>query len=191
MHHEESARQYVPAMTHLWHDLSPGKQQPNVVRAVIEIPGGSKNKYELDKESGLLKLDRVLFSAVHYPADYGFIPGTLGDDGDPLDILVLLTESSFPGCQMDVRPLGLLRLRDRGAQDEKILAVLVNDVLDTEYRRLSDVPRYLRKEIEQFFRTYKDLEGKQVHVGGWRPRADAHRAIRKAIRRYDETYRGG
>jgi inorganic pyrophosphatase len=178
-------------MTHLWHDLSPGPKEPQVVRAVIEIPGGSKNKYELDKESGLLKLDRVLFSAVHYPADYGFIPGTLGGDGDPLDVLVLLTESSFPGCLMDVRPLGLLRLRDRGAQDEKLLAVLVNDVLDTEYRRLNDVPGYLRREIEQFFRTYKDLEGKQVRVGGWRPKREAHRAIRNGIERYNERFRGG
>jgi inorganic pyrophosphatase len=180
-------------MTHLWHDLSPGAEQPRVVRAVIEIPGGSKNKYELDKESGLLKLDRVLFSAVHYPADYGFIPGTLGGDGDPLDILVLLTEPSFPGCLMEVRPLGLLGLRDAGERDEKILAVLLEDPLDEEYRKLSDVPNYLRKEIEQFFRTYKQLEEDKAppKVRGWRPRPEAHRAIRKAIKRYDAAYRGG
>ena len=182
-----------PAMTHLWHDLSPGAEQPRVVRAVIEIPGGSKNKYELDKESGLLKLDRVLFSAVHYPADYGFIPGTLGGDGDPLDILVLLTEPSFPGCLMEVRPLGLLGLRDAGERDEKILAVLLEDPLDEEYRKLSDVPNYLRREIEQFFRTYKQLEEDKAppKVRGWRPRPEAHRAIRKAIKRYDAAYRGG
>ena len=182
-----------PAMAHLWHDLPPGAKAPQVVRAVIEIPGGSKNKYELDKESGLLKLDRVLFSAVHYPADYGFIPGTLGGDGDPLDILVLLTEPSFPGCLMEVRPLGLLGLRDAGERDEKILAVLLEDPLDEEYRKLSDVPNYLRREIEQFFRTYKQLEEDKAppKVRGWRPRPEAHRAIRKAIKRYDAAYRGG
>jgi inorganic pyrophosphatase len=175
-------------MAHLWHDLSPGEQQPRVVRAVIEIPGGSKNKYELDKPSGLLKLDRVLFSAVHYPADYGFIPGTLAPDGDPLDILVLLTEPTFPGCQMEVRPLGTLRLHDKGERDEKILAVLLEDPLEEEYRKLSDVPGYLRREIEQFFRTYKDLEGKQVRVLGWKGRPEAHSAITQCIKRYKKEY---
>ncbi|HEV8600215.1 MAG TPA: inorganic diphosphatase, partial [Gemmatimonadales bacterium] len=158
------------------------------VRAVIEIPGGSKNKYELDKPSGLLKLDRVLFSAVHYPADYGFIPGTLAEDGDPLDVLVLLTEPSFPGCQMEVRPLGMLQLRDKGQRDEKILAVLLEDPLEEEYRKLADVPGYLRREIEQFFRTYKDLEGKTVTVQGWRARKEAHQAIRRCIQHYRKAY---
>jgi inorganic pyrophosphatase len=177
-------------MAHLWHDLSPGKEQPRVVRAVIEIPGGSKNKYELDKPSGLLKLDRVLFSAVHYPADYGFIPGTLAEDGDPLDVLVLLTQPSFPGCQMEVRPLGVLETSDKGVRDRKVLAVLMEDPLEEEYTKLSDVPGYLRREIEQFFRTYKDLEGKRVKVRGWRPRTEAHRAIRDCIARYRKTFPG-
>jgi inorganic pyrophosphatase len=175
-------------MTHLWHELTPGEEQPRNVRAVIEIPGGSKNKYELDKPSGLLKLDRVLFSAVHYPADYGFIPGTLAEDGDPLDVLVLLTQPSFPGCLMEVRPLGVLELRDKGKRDQKVLAVLLEDPLEEEYEKLSDVPGYLRREIEQFFRTYKDLEGKQVKVRGWRPRKAAHRAIAQCIRRYRKAY---
>jgi inorganic pyrophosphatase len=130
----------------------------------------------------------VLFSAVHYPADYGFIPGTLGGDGDPLDVLVLLTEPSFPGCLMEVRPLGVLKLRDKGQQDEKILAVLLEDPLETEYRKLADVPGYLRREIEQFFRTYKDLEGKRVKVLGWRGRSEAHRAIAQCIKRYKQEY---
>src|ERR1041384_1628931 len=175
-------------MTHLWHDLSPGAEQPRVVRAVIEIPGGSKNKYELDKESGLLTLDRG-----RRPAGAGFTPGPLGGAGAPLDILVLLTEPSFPGCLMEVRPLGLLGLRDAGERDEKILAVLLEDPLDEEYRKLSDVPNYLRREIEQFFRTYKQLEEDKAppKVRGWRPRPEAHRAIRKAIKRYDAAYRGG
>ena len=175
-------------MTHLWHDLSPGEDQPKVVRAVVEIPGGSKNKYELDKPSGGLKLDRVLNSAVHYPADYGFIPGTLGEDGDPLDVLVLLTEPTFPGCQMDVRPLGMLQLTDRKQGDEKILAVLLEDPLEEEYRKLADVPKYLRREIEHFFRTYKDLEGKSVKVRGWKPRKEAHQSIRQAIARYQKQF---
>ncbi len=175
-------------MAHLWHDLPPGDHQPRAVNAVIEIPGGSKNKYELDKPSGVLKLDRVLNSAVHYPADYGFIPGTLGGDGDPLDVLVLLTEPSFPGCLMEVRPLGVLKLRDKGQDDQKILAVLLEDPLETEYRKLADVPGYLRREIEHFFRTYKDLEGKRVKVLGWRGRAEAERAIAQCIKRYRQEY---
>ena len=110
-------------MLNLWHDLPAGQNPPEIVTAVIEIPSGSRNKYELDKASGMLKLDRVLFSAVHYPGDYGFIPSTLADDGDPLDVLVLVDAPSFPGCVMEVRPIGMLEMLDQGIADEKILAV--------------------------------------------------------------------
>lgn len=173
---------------HLWHDLSPGSDPPGTVRAIVEIPGGSRNKYELDKESGLLRLDRVLFSAVHYPADYGFIPGTLAEDDDPLDVLVLLKEPTFPGCEVDIHPLGVLHMRDRGVPDEKIIAVPVHSPLQTQFREFEDVPKHLLREIEHFFQTYKDLEGKRVEALGWEDRAAAHRAIRDAISRYDGKF---
>jgi inorganic pyrophosphatase len=176
-------------MKHLWHDLSPGRNPPEDVRAIVEIPGGSRNKYELDKESGLLRLDRVLYSAVHYPADYGFIPGTLADDDDPMDILILLKEPTFPGCEVDLRPLGVLHMLDRGVPDEKILAVPTQDPLQEEYRELEDVPRHLLVEIEHFFHTYKDLEGKRVEMRGWEDRPGAYRTILDSIVRYTTRYR--
>jgi inorganic pyrophosphatase len=176
-------------LKHLWHDLTPGPNPPEDIRAIIEIPGGSRNKYELDKESGILRLDRVLYSAVHYPADYGFIPQTLAEDDDPLDVLVLLKEPTFPGCEVDLRPLGVLHMLDRGVPDEKILAVPVHDPLQDEYRELTDVPRHLLAEIEHFFQTYKDLEGKRVESQGWEDRAAAYLAITKAIERYDSRHR--
>jgi len=112
---------------HPWRDLPPGKHPPEEVTAVIEIPSGSRNKYELDKESGMFKLDRVLYSAVHYPGDYGFIPRTLAEDGDPCDVVVLVKEQTFPGCMIDARPLGILRMLHRGEPDDKILAVPLHD----------------------------------------------------------------
>ena len=114
-------------MINAWHDLPAGPRPPDHVTAVVEIPRGSRNKYELDKVTGLLRLDRVLYSAVHYPGDYGFIPRTLHEDGDPLDILVMINEPTFPGCHIDCRPLGVLRMLDRGEPDDKVLAVPVND----------------------------------------------------------------
>jgi inorganic pyrophosphatase len=178
-------------MTHLWHDLGPGTKPPSDVRAIIEIPGGSRNKYELDKESGVLRLDRVLYSAVHYPADYGFIPGTLAEDDDPLDVLLLLKEPTFPGCEVDLRPLGVLKLRDRGVPDNKVLAVPLHDPLQQEFRKLDDVPKHLLMEIQHFFQTYKDLEGKRVEVVGWRSRQVALKEITASIARYQEKYGRG
>lgn len=175
-------------MKHLWHDLSPGPNPPEDVRAIIEIPGGSKNKYELDKESGILRLDRVLYSAVHYPADYGFIPGTLAEDGDPLDVLVLLKEPTFPGCEVDIRPLGILHMLDRGVPDEKILAVPEHDPLQAEFTELGDVPKHLLAQIQHFFQTYKDLEGKRIEAHGWENRPAAYKAITESITRYEKRY---
>ena len=173
---------------HLWHDLSPGPNPPEDLRAIVEIPGGSRNKYELDKQSGWLRLDRVLSSAVHYPTDYGFIPQTLAEDDDPLDVLVLLKEPTFAGCELDIRPLGVLHMLDRGAPDEKILAVPVHDPLQGDYRELEDVPTHLLREIEHFFLTYKDLEGKRVEMRGWESRSAAYRAITDSIARYRTRY---
>jgi inorganic pyrophosphatase len=127
-------------MIHPWRDLPPGRNPPEEVTAVIEIPRGSRNKYELDKELGMFKLDRVLYSAVHYPGDYGFIPRTLHEDGDPLDILVRINEPTFPGCLIDVRPIGVLKMLDRGEPDDKILAVPSHDPQHNEYFDIADLP---------------------------------------------------
>ena len=175
-------------MIHPWKDLPPGPHPPEQVTAVIEIPRGSRNKYELDKDSGLFKLDRVLYSAVHYPGDYGFVPRTLHEDGDPLDVLVRINEPTFPGCQIDVRPIGVLRMLDLGEPDDKILAVPVNDPLHREYFDIADMPQHFLREVEHFFAIYKDLEGKRVQVLGWEKSEVAMRVIADSITRYEEAY---
>ena len=178
-------------MLHLWHDLKPGRNAPEEVTAVIEIVSGSRNKYELDKETGLLKLDRVLYSAVHYPADYGFIPRTLHEDGDPLDVLVLVKEQTFPGCMIDVRPIGVLRMLDRGEPDDKILGVPLHDPAHEEYFDIADIPQHMLREIEYFFSTYKDLEGRRVQAAGWEKSERAMQIVADSIERYDKKYRVG
>ena len=172
----------------MWRDIAPGPTPPDVVTAVIEIPAKSRNKYELDKDTGLLKLDRVLYSAVHYPGDYGFIPQTLSEDGDPCDVLVLLNEPTFPGCQIDVRPIGLLDMLDRGEQDYKILAVPAADPFYGEYFDIADIPQHYLKEVEHFFHIYKDLEGRRVQTVGWEKSDGAMRIVMEAIARYDARY---
>ncbi len=175
-------------MIHPWRDLPPGKHPPEEVTALIEIPSGSRNKYELDKDSGLMRLDRVLYSAVHYPGDYGFIPRTLHEDGDPCDILVLVNEPTFPGCQIDARPIGVLMMLDRGEPDDKILAVPSNDPYYSEYFDIADIPQHYLKEVEHFFHIYKDLEGRRVQTVGWEKSVKAMRVIMDSIGRYAETY---
>jgi inorganic pyrophosphatase len=165
-------------------DISPGENLPEVVNAVIEIPKGSKNKYEYDPEMGAIRLDRVLHSAVFYPADYGFIPRTLSDDGDPLDILVLITESTFPGCVMKARPVGVLNMTDDKGIDEKIIAVAVGDPKLREIEDISDLDEHTVKEIANFFEIYKQLENKMVRVDGWMGKEDAHKVIQEAVARY-------
>jgi len=140
---------------------------PEVVEIIVEVPKGCRNKYEFDPASGRIKLNRVLFSAVHYPADYGFIEGTLADDGDAVDILVLIEEPTFPGCVIDARPIGMLRMSDEKGPDEKVLAVPLRDPRWRELRDISDVPAHLLDEIENFFMTYKRLEAKTVECFGW------------------------
>jgi len=144
-----------------------GPHSPVRVNAVIEIPKGSVNKYEYDKDLHVFRLDRTLHSPVHYPGDYGFIPSTLGHDGDPLDVLVLLESATFPGCLMEVRPIGVLRMIDQGKGDEKILAVAESDPV---YREVNDYPQmftHTLREIEHFFAIYKSLEGKKTEIAGW------------------------
>lgn len=138
-----------------------------IVEAIVEIPAGSQNKYEFDKERGLLRLDRVLYSPVHYPTDYGYIEETLEDDGDPIDILVLVTNPTIPGCIIDTRLIGVLVMADDKGVDNKLLGVAANDPRWAEVSDLSDVPKHRLREIEHFFKTYKDLEGKETVIKGW------------------------
>lgn len=171
-------------MTHPLHDLATGPDAPRELNAFIEIPRGSRNKYELDKESGLLKLDRILYAAVHYPGDYGFLPRTLGEDSDPLDVLVMTTEPTFSGCVIIVRPVGVFLMEDEKGPDEKILAVPVADPLRREVSELEHVPPHFLEEVRHFFAVYKDLEGKRVRTVGWKPRGTAERLVTESMARY-------
>jgi len=159
--------------------------------AVVEIPKGSRNKYEFDPELGGIKLDRLLSSAAPYPADYGFIPDSLGLDGDALDALVCLSEPTFPGCLIPVRPVGLFKMRDDHGIDDKIICVPLADPNWNEFEALDDLPALLRAEIEQFFSIYKDLEHKEVVVNGWCPREAAVEEIEAARKRFRDAVRDG
>jgi inorganic pyrophosphatase len=152
---------------------------------LIEIPRGSRNKYEYDFEIKRMRFDRMLFSSMMYPADYGFIPETLALDGDPLDVLVLVNEPTFPGCVMEVKPIGVFHMADDKGQDEKIICVPVSDPIWNKLEDLSDMNPHLLKEIEHFFQVYKDLENKTVDVGGWGDRNEAYKILKECIDRFD------
>lgn len=154
------------------------------VSVMIEIPKGCRNKYEYDKKRKVIKFDRMLFSAVHYPSDYGFIPKTLAKDGDPLDALVLVWEPTFPGCFIEAKPVGLFKMWDEKGPDEKILCVPIFDPFWNHINSLKDVPPHLLKEIEHFFSVYKDLEKKKTGVEGWEDRKSAIKIIKEARQRY-------
>lgn len=158
--------------------------QPVVVEAFIEIPAGSQNKYEYDKERGVIRLDRVLYSPVHYPTDYGYVPETLEEDGDPLDIMVMVTFPTLPGCVIDARVVGVLEMADDKGVDMKLLAVPVNDPRWNHVQDLKDVPPHVLREIEHFFKTYKDLEGKTTDVRGWKDAEEAARVVDRARAAY-------
>jgi inorganic pyrophosphatase len=158
-----------------------------IVSVMIEIPKGSRNKYEYDKAKKRLKFDRMLFSPVHYPTDYGFIQETLALDGDALDALVLVWEPTFPGCIIDAKPVGLFKMRDEKGPDEKILCVPLYDPLWNHIESLSDVTPHLLKEIEHFFSIYKELEEKEIGVEGWEDRESAIRIIKQSQQRYKKT----
>ncbi|MCC7366699.1 MAG: inorganic diphosphatase [Dehalococcoidia bacterium] len=169
-------------MTHPWHDISVDASTiDEALPVVIEIPAGSKNKYELDKDSGLLRLDRVLYSSVHYPANYGFVPRSYCDDGDPLDVLVLGQEPMHPLTICVVRPIGVMHMRDQGKADEKILAVHANDPAYDHVRDLAGVPPHLMREITRFFLDYKVLEEKEVVIDPFEGRQKALAVIAKAL----------
>ena len=161
-----------------------GEKAPHRINAVIEIPKDSVNKYEYDKQLHVFKLDRTLFSPVHYPGDYGFIPCTLGQDGDPLDVLVLVEAPSFPGCLMEVRPIGVLQMVDQGKKDEKILAVAESDPLYAQVNDASQVPQHQLREIEHFFSIYKHLEGKRTEIAGWGDAEEARKIILDGQKRF-------
>ncbi len=173
-------------MAHPWHDVSPGDDIAESFYGVIEISKGSKNKYELDKRTGLLFADRVLYSSVHYPANYGFIPQSYCDDGDPLDILVLCQEEIQPMCIVECKAIGMMSMRDEKGQDDKIIAVHANDPAYNIYDDISALPKHVVKELQRFFEDYKILEHKEVIVDRLRGRIDATNAIRDALRMYRE-----
>ncbi len=154
------------------------------LHCLVEIPKGSRNKYEWDAELGAIKLDRFLFSSVVYPTDYGFIPDTLGADGDPLDAMICVSEATFPGCVIPVKPIALFRMRDDKGEDDKVLCVPLDDPNWNGMEELDDLPQFLQDEISHFFSIYKIPEGKVVKVDGWRSREDALKSIEEARERW-------
>ena len=178
-------------MIHPWHDVTPGDKLPNEFSTVIEIPFGSSVKYELDKTSGLIKLDRVLYSAVYYPANYGFIPQTLAEDDDPLDVLVLCQEAVVPLTILHARAIGLMTMVDAGKQDHKIIAVATEDPEFNSYHEATEMPSHRLLMLRRFFQDYKQLEGKAVKVDEIRPSAEAFPIITDALSRYSEQRRKG
>jgi inorganic pyrophosphatase len=175
-------------MSHPWHDFALPDAVEDGFPALIEIPKGSRVKYEVDKETGLLLVDRVLFSAVHYPANYGFIPRTLAADGDALDVLVLCQESVTPLCAMRARAIGMMRMVDERGEDDKIIAVHLDDPAVRDYRDISELPPHTLLELKRFFEDYKQLEHKRVEVRDFDGPAEANRAIRGAAAEYSRSY---
>jgi len=166
------------------HKLGPGADAPEIVNAVVEIPTGSRIKYEIDHETGLVHVDRVLYSPFHYPAEYGFIPNTLAPDGDPCDVLILINGTTYPGVVIHARPIALLRMHDDKGQDDKVLCVAHNDPSYDHVQTLADLPPHFMKEVEHFFVTYKDLEEKDVHSDGWVGKEEAMAFVRQCIAAY-------
>lgn len=171
-----------------WHSVSPGEDSPEFVQSIIEIPKGSKAKYELDKESGLLKLDRVLFSSVHYPANYGFIPKTYCDDHDPLDIMVICSIDVVPMCLIEAKVIGVMQMIDDNEKDDKIIAVAKNDMSVNHINDIEELPPHTLVEMKRFFEDYKNLEQKQVIVKRFLHREEAYKIIREAVELYKVTF---
>jgi inorganic pyrophosphatase len=178
-------------MTHAWHDVTPGERLPAEFISVIEIPMGSSVKYELDKETGLLRLDRILYSAVYYPANYGFIPQTLAEDADPLDVLVLCQEAVAPLTLVSARAIGLMTMVDGGKKDHKILAVAIHDPEYNGFREAAELPGHRLTMLQRFFQDYKTLEGKTVEVDNFEPAAKALPIIEESLARYSAQRRKG
>ncbi len=176
-------------MTNLWEDLDAGPDAPETIYAVIECLKGERNKYEYDKDIPAVVLDRVLHSNVHYPSDYGFIPRTWYDDDDPLDVLVLVEDQTFPGCVIEARPIGLMKMDDGGEQDDKVIAVPTEDPRFDHLEDLADIPEQTKAEISEFFNTYKNLEaGKAAETLGWEDKQAAIDAIEHSQALYAEKF---
>lgn len=167
-------------------DLPLGKNPPKVVNTIVEIPKGGHNKYEYDKDLQVFRLDRVLYTAVHYPGDYGFIPNTLGSDGDPLDVLIITNEPTFIGVLMDVRPIGVFYMVDEKGKDEKIISVPYRDPFYSSIKDITDLPRHFTREVDHFFSIYKELEGKQVKTFGYKGFEQAEKIIMDGHEAYNK-----
>ena len=178
-------------MSNIWHDISPKRIAAEEFMCVIEIPKGSKKKYELDKESGYLMLDRILHTSTHYPANYGFIPRTYADDGDPLDVLVLCSEQIFPMTLVKVYPIGVMRMIDGGKLDDKIIAVPFSDPTYRGIKSIDELPSHIFDEIMHFFTVYKQLENKQTAVKELFDYKDAVEIVRQAIADYEKLMASG
>ena len=175
-------------MTNIWHDFSPSRINPDDFIAVIEIGKGSKQKYELDKETGHIILDRILYTSTHYPANYGFIPRTYADDGDPLDVLVLCSEELYPLSLVRCYPIGMIAMQDQDKMDEKIIAIPFKDPNYNEYKTIDDLPSHVVSEIRHFFTVYKNLENKKTVVDEEHGPAEARAVITKALDDYIEKF---
>lgn len=171
-----------------WHDVEVGENSPDIINAIIEIPRFSKTKFELDKKTGLLKVDRVLYSSVHYPANYGFIPQSYSDDKDPLDILVLGQADTYPLSIMRARPVGYMRMIDQGEIDDKIIAVHADDPEMSEVHSIHNLAPHILKEIQNFFEIYKGLENKKVSVEGFKDRSEALEILQQAFSDYKDKF---
>jgi inorganic pyrophosphatase len=172
----------------IWHDVSPKKIKKDDFFAVIEIPQGSKAKYELDKETGFLKLDRILYTSTHYPANYGLIPRTLAEDGDPLDVLVLCSETIFPLSLVQCYPIGVISMIDNGDPDDKIIAIPFKDPTYNTFKDISDLPQHIFNEMSHFFSVYKALENKDTAIDEIKNRDTAEKIIQNCIERYIEKF---
>ena len=175
-------------MSNIWHDISPKRISADKFMAVIEIPAGCKNKYEMDKDTGMLRLDRVLYTSTHYPANYGFIPRTYAEDCDPLDVLVVCSENILPMSLVRCYPIGVMTMLDSGKRDEKIIAIPFEDPTYNEYRDISELPTHIYNEMRHFFTVYKSLEGKETIVDDVAGADQARRVIQEALDAYIEKF---
>lgn len=173
---------------HPWHEVSTGKNPPELLNGIIEIPRGSRAKYEIDKESGLIKLDRVLYASMYYPLNYGFIPQTLGEDNDPLDIVVLTQVSVVPRCLIPCQVIGVMRMIDKGEADDKIIAVAEQDASVSHIRDVAELPDFFRVELKHFFENYKTLENKKVIVDEFSGKDEALPIILRSMEYYKQTF---
>lgn len=176
-------------VSHPWHGVPAGEAAPRIINAVIEIPQGSRAKYEIDKESGLLRLDRMIYSSFYYPCNYGFIPQTLGDDKDPLDILVIASQAVQPLCLIEAKVVGVMQMVDSGDADDKIIAVASQDPSVNHYNNMEELPPHFFSELRHFFEEYKKLENKTVVVEDFGDKATALKIIQDAINFYKESFR--